>query len=559
MAWQGVKTVILVLCCIDLALSLGSEPVSTLDPFASIDDEYSGVEADYSEMATQGSVQVMKSKLAVYCNNDTMKTILLDGSSSQVQILGVSVIESVYGAPVSCGYSLTRGRGHNILVVDYADCPVVLEDGHYTLRIHYQGEDGQLDVATVSCDAKQSLTASLKHRSVQSEQIPVCAQVPPTQPYESSPPLSPSYPLLLNSKPRGCSISDNQRVSCGTSGITQDECLATGCCFDERSSVCYYPMDGCSISDNQRVSCGTSGITQDECLATGCCFDERTSVCYYPMDECTADKNFVFAVYNDFTNLPVNPMSLMVAGKTGCKPVISNKDFAIFKFSVSECGTRSFVIGETVIYLAEVQTIIKVRNLKYGVISRDNPIRLMVECRYPRVSAAPMFAGPVLASAGYMVMSPSLPPFLVSEGRFGVQLLISLDETFTKFYPQCHQPLHVLLGKSVYLELRLRSRKPAATLIVHYCVAYPRFAKSALILLFDGCPNPLDSGTTSILYMKHLPQNRHQRRFEVKAFQFMDLSTRKYLNEEIYFMCSTEVCLPSGSPCTETCFDGKFP
>ncbi|XP_052389934.1 zona pellucida sperm-binding protein 4 isoform X2 [Carassius gibelio] len=518
MAWQGVKTVILVLCCINLALSLGSEPVSTLDPFASKDDEYSGVEADYSEVATQGSVQVMKSKLAVYCNNDTMKMILLDGSSSQVHILGVSVIESVYGAPVSCGYSLTQGRGHNILVVDYAGCPVVSEDGHYTLRIHYQGEDGQLDVATVSCDAKQSLTPSLKHRSVQSEQIPVCARVPPTQPYESSPPLSPSYPLLLNSKPRGCSISDNQKVSCGSSGITQDECLATGCCFDERSSVCYYPMD-----------------------------------------ECTADKNFVFAVYNDFTNLPVNPMNLMLGGKTGCKPVISNKDFAIFKFSVSECGTRSFVIGETVIYLAEVQTMIKVRNLKYGVISRDNPIRLMVECRYPRVSAAPMFAGPVLASAGYMVMSPSLPPFLVSEGRFGVQLLISLDETFTKFYPQCHQPLHVLLGKSVYLELRLRSRKPAATLIVHYCVAYPRSAKSALILLFDGCPNPLDSGTTSILYMKHLPQNRHQRRFEIKAFQFMDLSTRKYLNEEIYFMCSTEVCLPSGSPCTETCFDGKFP
>lgn len=59
--------------------------------------------------------------------------------------------------------------------------------------------------------------------------------------------------------------------------------------------------------------------------------------------ECTADKNFVFAVHNDFTNFPVNPMSLIVAGKTGCKPVISNKDLAIFKFSVSECGTRSYV------------------------------------------------------------------------------------------------------------------------------------------------------------------------------------------------------------------------
>jgi len=35
------------------------------------------------------------------------------------------------------------------------------------------------------------------------------------------------------------------------------------------------------------------------------------------------------------------------------------------------------VIGETTIYLAEVQTLIKVRNLKYGVISRDNPIRFL--------------------------------------------------------------------------------------------------------------------------------------------------------------------------------------
>ncbi|KTF87876.1 hypothetical protein cypCar_00046978 [Cyprinus carpio] len=97
--------------------------------------------------------------------------------------------------------------------------------------------------------------------------------------------------------------------------------------------------------------------------------------------ECTADKKFVFVVYNDFANIPVNPMSLMFAGKPGCKPVISNKDFAIFKFSVS------------------------FMNILY--------------------------------------------------------------------------------------------------------------------------PNPLDSGSTSILYMKDLPQNRHQ-----CAFQFMDLSTRKYLNEE---------------------------
>lgn len=60
------------------------------------------------------------------------------------------------------------------------------------------------------------------------------------------------------------------------------------------------------------------------------------------------------------------------------------------------------------------------------------------------------------------------------------------DETFTKFYSQSHQPLHVLLGKPVYLELRLKSPKPAATLQVHYCVAYPHSARNALVLLFEG-------------------------------------------------------------------------
>ncbi|KAF4100067.1 zona pellucida sperm-binding protein 1-like [Onychostoma macrolepis] len=519
MALQGVNTLVLVLCCIEFVLSQSSKPVSTLDPFSVIDDDYSDGEADHSEVATRDSGPLMNSKLAVYCNNDTMKVILPAGSLRQVKILGAKVIESVLGAPGACGYSLTQDHGDNVLVVDYSGCHVTLEDGHYTLRVLYPDEEGQLDIARVSCDANQRLTASLKQLSVQSDQVPVCEKLPPTQPSQASPPLPAPGPLLFDDSTPG----------------------------------------GCGISADQRVLCGASVITEDRCVAKGCCFDEMTSVCYYPMDECTADKNFVFVVYNDFTNVSVNPMRLIVAGKPSCKPVISNKDFAVFKFSVTECGTRSFVIGETIIYLAEVQTTIRVRNLKYGVISRDNPIRLMVECRYRRVAASPMFGGPVLASAGYMVMSPSLPPFLLSEGRFGVQLLISMDETFTEFYPRCHQPLNVLLGKPVYLELRLKSPKPAATLIVHYCVAYPRSAKSALILLFDGCPNPLDSGTTSILYMKHLPQNRHQRRFEIKAFQFMDLSTRKYLNEEIYFMCSTEVCLPSGSPCTETCFDGKSP
>lgn len=80
MAWQGVKTVILFLCCIDLDLSQSSKPISTLDHFSGVDYDYSDGEAD--------SGHELKSELAVYCNNNTMKVILPSGPLSQVEILG---------------------------------------------------------------------------------------------------------------------------------------------------------------------------------------------------------------------------------------------------------------------------------------------------------------------------------------------------------------------------------------------------------------------------------------------------------------------------------------
>ncbi|XP_076865889.1 zona pellucida sperm-binding protein 1 [Brachyhypopomus gauderio] len=305
-------------------------------------------------------------------------------------------------------------------------------------------------------------------------------------------------------------------------------------------------QSGCAIPGSHKLECAAS--SSDRCLSKGCCVDVENNTCYYPMNECTADGQFVFTVSSDV--LTVNPMSLAVPQRSDCKPVKANKDFAIFKFGVSECGTHCYNIGDTTVYLAELQTVVRKLNLKYGVITRDSSFRLLVECRYPKM-------GMSKATAGYMVMSATQPSMVTSEGLFGIQILIAEDKTFSRFYPHDHQPLRIILGRPVYLEVRLNSPNPRATLLVHYCVAYTRSAKNALVLLHEGCPNPLDSESASILYTADLPQNRHKRRFEVKAFQFMDQSTNKYLNEEIYFMCSTEVCLPSKTPCKETCFDGK--
>ncbi|MGH0191554.1 UNVERIFIED_CONTAM: hypothetical protein FKN15_066043 [Acipenser sinensis] len=58
---------------------------------------------------------------------------------------------------------------------------------------------------------------------------------------------------------------------------------------------------------------------------------------------CTADEQFVFAVYRKSFNPEVNPASLVLAGDQSCLPVLCTPDYAIFKFPVTGCGTRTFV------------------------------------------------------------------------------------------------------------------------------------------------------------------------------------------------------------------------
>ncbi|MBN3323886.1 ZP4 protein, partial [Atractosteus spatula] len=245
---------------------------------------------------------------------------------------------------------------------------------------------------------------------------------------------------------------------------------------------------GCKLPRSHRVPCGPERISPAHCLAKGCCVDPETSSCYYPLEECTADKHFVFAVPRTISVPPVDPASLVIAGNTSCTPVICTPEFAIFKFPVTGCGTHAFVVGQTTIYLAEVETLARRNTQSYGVITRDSPFRLLVECRYAEGN---------LASTGYLVKSPYLPSAVLSQGVFGVQLRIAtalpipspipLDESYSRFYPQYHRPLQLLLGNPVYLEVRLlNSPDPNLVLLVHYCVAYPRSGQAVWVLLYDA-------------------------------------------------------------------------
>ncbi|XP_061670199.1 zona pellucida sperm-binding protein 1-like isoform X2 [Syngnathoides biaculeatus] len=271
-------------------------------------------------------------------------------------------------------------------------------------------------------------------------------------------------------------------------------------------------------------------------------------------EQCTVDLHFVFIIRSTYESWHLDPTRLVIPG-TKCRPVVANADFAIFKFKVTECGTRTYDIGMTRFYLAEVQTLVRALNLKYGIITRMDPLRFLLECRY---SLADRDQQP-FASVGYMVKIPSrdLPSSIPSDGLYGVQLRIATDETFSTFLPS-FPTLRYILTKPVYLELSLLSPKPNASILVKYCLAYPQSAKNALVLVYEGCANPNDPNV-AILQVSNLHQNRHQRHFEVKAFQFMDVKTKRYLDEQIHFMCSSEVCWSDEKTCEERCFDGKVP
>ncbi|RXN28411.1 zona pellucida sperm-binding 4-like protein [Labeo rohita] len=254
---------------------------------------------------------------------------------------------------------------------------------------------------------------------------------------------------------------------------------------------------------------------------------EAPSHCGYSVKrECTMDRHFVFSVHSSAADPPLSPASLVTAGVTSCTPQKVTADLALFKIPLDECGVHRYEVGKTVIYMVEILNRVQPLSLNYGTITRESPVRLLVECRY--------LPGSVV-SVGYLVKSPTLGPSIKAQGVFGVQLRISKDERYNDFYPQYHQPLRMLLGKPLYLEVRLLNPPdPTAMLLVHYCVAYPRSAKSAWILIYDGCPNFLDHTPT------HKPPatpaealTNHVRRFTITTFQFLPEDANLQTDEEV--------------------------
>ncbi|KAG7460022.1 hypothetical protein MATL_G00216850 [Megalops atlanticus] len=124
----------------------------------------------------------------------------------------------------------------------------------------------------------------------------------------------------------------------------------------------------------------------------------------------------------------------------------------------------------------------------------------------------------------YLVQSP----FQQAEGMYGVELRIATDQNYTSYYPGNHRPFRHLLGRPLFLELRvLNSPDPRLPLLVHCCLAHSGSAPANWMFIYDGCPSRLDP--------QHPPRPApgQTRRLSINAFQHLPLGGRFHPDEEV--------------------------
>ncbi|XP_058884543.1 uncharacterized protein LOC117406275 [Acipenser ruthenus] len=516
-----------------------------------------------------------KPPIPTVCKASVMTIELPEGPIEQVALIDKSnTLVTVKDDTRKCGYSLVHVRGKNLFTTPYTACDVKMLNGNYVLTLAYVTLTGERVLVQMKCPVSAALPTGLPLPpfgvSVLCSDTCMTVELPGGLLQDIQLMDESNNLVAVASAPKTCGLSlvrgNGKNIltapykACnvkilnnfyilrviyttltGERGDIQAKCPVPG----------LVPREGCKIPRSQQVACGPPNADPQLCVANGCCVDATTSQCYYPLNACTADGHFVFSVDRTSTKPEIDPGSLVIAGNRSCAPVICTPDFAIFKFPVTGCGTHVFTVAETTIYLAEVHGLVRGNQQMYGQITRDGPYRFQVECRYSKGH---------LASTGYLVVNPPPPSAALAFGSLGVRLRIATDTSYTSFYPRSHLPLSFLLGSKVYLEVQLvNPPNPNVVLLVHYCIAYPQSSQAAWVILYEGCPNILDYSSAAGLHVKYnnMPVSKHTRRFEIQSFQFLDYKTKQHLDEEIYFMCSTEVCSPEHSVCNEGCFDGR--
>ncbi|KAK6311821.1 hypothetical protein J4Q44_G00174850 [Coregonus suidteri] len=277
------------------------------------------------------------------------------------------------------------------------------------------------------------------------------------------------------------------------------------------------------------------GLSHHDCAGfLGCCS--------YPVNECTSGRQFVFAVPGSLVDPTVTP--LPADSHVSCTPQRITSD--LYSVPLDGCGVHRYEAGQAVVHLLEFNALLSTQH-EHSTTFEDSPVRLMVACR-----SSPGSPGRVR----YHVMSTTPTPPVPTQGSLAVRLRIATDEHYSSFYPEKHRPISLLQGQPLHLEVGLLSPPdldPGLVLLVHYCLAYSDTPLARWLLIYDGCPSRGDSQAPP----PPPAQPRHTRRLTITTFQSLPTGSPSHLeDQEIYFMCSTEVCSPADGDCIEGCFRG---
>ncbi|XP_039608753.1 zona pellucida sperm-binding protein 4-like [Polypterus senegalus] len=316
----------------------------------------------------------------------------------------------------------------------------------------------------------------------------------------------------------------------------------------------------CAVADSEKVPCGGDAVVgQADCEAENCCYDSSsssTSSCYYGNTvtvQCNPNGQFVVVVSRNVTVPPLDlgSVRLLDNSSPSCSPVTSTSNFALYQFSVSECGTLVKTVGGNVSYENVMSAAISVTNGPQGSITRDSIYKLSFQCSYSGDQN-------VNVEVGVYTVTPPLP--VVEQGLMDLELRIAKDSSYSSYYGDADYPVTRVLRDPVDVEVRIVNRSdPNLVLTLGNCWVTPGPSASnqpQWSLLVNGCPYLGDDYLTSLINVdatSGVAYPSHYKRFEFKMFAFVSAS-QQGLSQMVYIFCSAAVCYPSAvDSCVQSC------
>ncbi|XP_073501873.1 zona pellucida sperm-binding protein 2 [Phyllobates terribilis] len=276
------------------------------------------------------------------------------------------------------------------------------------------------------------------------------------------------------------------------------------------------------------------------------CFVDNTR-----MAACTKDGFMEIEVFASSTKPSLDLNTVTIRDRM-CQPQDRTSSRILFKFPLSSCGTTKQVVGGRLFYENEVSALWK--DLPPRMISRDSELRETVWCFYN---------GSDLKTINASVVTLPPPVSTRNDGPLLFEINIYPDLSYQRPYSEDQYPIVKVLRDPIFLEVQVLNRNdPNIELVLDDCWATMSQDANALPqwnVIVDGCQESKDNYLTIFHPVDAaVPKATHHKRFEVKAFAFMqggDLSTNL-----VYFHCSAIICninSPDSQLCTKRCLPGR--